>query len=190
MDDQPATACAPSRRRGVVRVLTRLLNRYTKDREGATAVEFAIIGLPFLTIMLGIFEFGLAFFVNRIVDNAVLETSRLIRTGQATTFDATDFEDALCDNLSTLFCHRSRISFDIDTITTFAGSSALESMLDVDGQPKDSSFTVTGPTEIVVVRVIYRWPMFSALFRFDEGDTGSNERFLYSTFVFRNEPWL
>lgn len=36
---------------------------FAKDEGGATAVEFAIVSLAFFSVMLGIFEFGRAFFL-------------------------------------------------------------------------------------------------------------------------------
>lgn len=39
------------------------LRLFARNEEGATAVEFAIVSLAFFGVMLGIFEFGRAFFL-------------------------------------------------------------------------------------------------------------------------------
>ena len=61
-----------------------LFGRFCKDNEGAAAVEFALIAFPFFLMMGGIFEFTFHFYVNRLLDNAVEDVSRKIRTKQIT----------------------------------------------------------------------------------------------------------
>lgn len=157
-----------------------------------TAIEFAIVGIPFLMIILGIVEMGLAFFVNRIIDNAVLETARVVRTGQAqkAAFSADDFKDDICSNLPGFLCNKDKFIVDVTTYTNFSDLGSMESLFDDDGDLKDSfDFNIGCASSIVVARVVYRWPMFTALLQFDSGDTGSAERLLFSTAVFRNEPF-
>jgi len=178
--------------RGAIRVS----RRYKSDQSGVTAIEFGIVAIPFLLLVLGTMEMGLAFFVNRIVDNAVLESARMIRTGQAENgnFSATVFKDDICSNLPAPLCNLDKFVVDVQSFDSFSGLDQLGepefSMLDEDGNLKDSfEYNDGGASSIVVVRVIYRWPMFSALMQFDSGDTGSTERLLSSTAVFRNEPF-
>ena len=177
---------------GLVRTAARLGTRYSDDRRGVTAIEFAIVGIPFLMIVLGIVEMGLAFFVNRLIDNAVLESARVVRTGQAqkASFSADDFKDEICSNLPDFLCNKDKFIIDVTTYTNFSGLSSMDPLFDEDGDLKDSfNFNIGCANSIVVARVVYRWPMFTALLQFDSGDTGSAERLLYSTAVFRNEPF-
>ncbi|WP_346906812.1 TadE/TadG family type IV pilus assembly protein [uncultured Roseibium sp.] len=176
----------------LIRKAARIGRRYSDDRRGVTAIEFAIVGIPFLMIVLGIVEMGLAFFVNRLIDNAVLESARIVRTGQAqkASFDADAFKDEICSNLPGFLCNKKKFIVDVTTYTDFTSLGTMESLFDEDGDLKDSfTFNIGCANSIVVARVVYRWPMFTALLRFDSGDTGSAERLLYSTAVFRNEPF-
>ncbi|GGB57387.1 pilus biosynthesis protein TadE [Roseibium aquae] len=170
--------------------LRKISRRYCRDRQGVTAIEFAIVGPPFFLLVIGIIELGLAFFVNRMVDNAVLESSRLIRTGQAQSFDAASFKTSICDGLPTGFCQPERIVLSVEKIDSFSNSAndLKEPLVDENGDPLDDYYEVTAAEDIVAVRVMYRWPMFSALLQTSPGDSGT-ERQLYSTFIFRNEPW-
>ncbi|EFO33147.1 TadE family protein [Roseibium sp. TrichSKD4] len=174
-------------------VIGRLLRRYTRNDQGVTAIEFAIVGTPFFMLIFGILEFGLAFFVNRIVDNAVLETARLVRTGQAKDFNDTKFRNALCANMPSIFCVHNRMVIKVDKLTDFSGAgdnySTLPPLLDDDDEPTDDSYPPKiNRQEVVVVRVLYQWPMFSAYLNLGDGDT-SGKRNLFSAHIFQTEPW-
>lgn len=166
-----------------------LLGAFRRDREGTTAIEFAIVAMPFLALIFAILEFGLAFFVNRVLDNAVFESARLIKTGQAKQFSETQFKDAVCERLTDFLCNEDRLDIDVRAFSSFAAIS-LPELTDEDGNFNDnSSYTASSGGQIVVVRVIYRWPMFTSLLQTSAGDTGNMERLLTSAAVFRNEPF-
>ena len=165
---------------------------FGKDNSGATAVEFAMIALPFFTVIFGIIEVGLSHFANRMVDNAVITAAREIRTGQAHEggYDSNTFKTRICSNLPDFLCSLDRLVVDVDKVESFAlAKSAGESLYDEDGNLKEeSNYEDAGAGEIVVVNVIYRWPMITSLLSLNLADHGS-ERYLTSTLVFRNEPW-
>lgn len=173
-------------------LIRKAFRRYSRDDQGVTAIEFALVGLPFFMLVLGILEFGLAFFVNRIVDNAVLEASRLVRTGQGQAFSVNIFRDKLCANMPVIPCGAGKVQIKVDKIKTFREGQDFKNlppMLDKDGKPTGDQYASNiGRSEIVAVRVMYRWPMFSSLLNFGAGDS-SGERKLYSSHIFRTEPW-
>ncbi len=53
-----------------------------RDERGSAAIEFAIIAPVFFFLMFVIAETALIFIAEQVMDNAVFETARLIRTGQ------------------------------------------------------------------------------------------------------------
>lgn len=162
-----------------------------KDRDGVTAVEFALVALPFFTLAFGIIEIGLAHFANRLVDNAVVEASRLIRTGQAHSggLSAAGFKTAVCDSMPGFMCDEDRIVVEINSIDDFSDASSLDDLYDDEGNLReDTAYEIGDSTSIVVVNVIYKWPMATAILKFDSADNGY-ERHLTSTMVFRNEPF-
>lgn len=164
---------------------------FCKDERGVTAVEFSLIAIPFFLIVFGIIEVGLSHFVHRMVDNAVITASRLIRTGQAQDFDASDFQTEICDALPGFLCSMDRIVVDVSRVDNFSAAlSPSESLYDDEGNLKeDSSFPAEHTAgDIMVVNVIYKWPMITSLLALNLSDNGS-ERYLTSTVVFRNEPW-
>lgn len=161
------------------------------DRSGVTAIEFAMVALPFFTLAFGIIEVGLAHFANRMVDNAVVEAARLIRTGQAqsTSLSAAGFKTQICGFMPSFMCDEDRIIVEVTSIDDFEDASSVDSLYDEDGELRDDTgYEIGGSSEIVVVNVIYKWPMMSAVLQFDNADHGT-DRHLTSTMVFRNEPW-
>ena len=66
---------------------SRLGRRHRTDarraREGAAAVEFAMVALPFFVLLYSLIELGLVFMIDAVAENAVVDATRLVRTGQA-----------------------------------------------------------------------------------------------------------
>jgi len=163
----------------------------TEDSSGATAVEFALVGLPFFFLLIGIFEVGLLHLANRLVDNAVVSAARLIKTGQAQSanLSADGFRTQVCDFMPSFMCDEDRIVVEIQSIDDFEDAASVDSLYDEDGNVRDDlGYDIGSKSEIVVVNVIYKWPMFTSILSFDSADSG-NERHLTSTMVFRNEPF-
>ena len=66
------------------------------DRRGAIALEFALVAPVLLIILLGIMQFGYAFFVQINMTNAAREGARQLAVGEAIVGTAT--ADATCTN--------------------------------------------------------------------------------------------
>ena len=60
----------------------RFLRRFGSARRGATAVEFAFVALPFLTLLFAVLELGMVFLVSTTLQNAADAAGRQIRTGE------------------------------------------------------------------------------------------------------------
>ena len=161
-----------------------------KAREGSSAVEFAMVALPFCLMMFAILELGLVFVTDSVLESATIETGRLVRTGQATAqgMTAAQFKSGVCSRMSvfTADCP-SRLTVDVRVIPQFntappdpmAGGTFNESGLTYsNGQPGD----------IVLVRAWYRQPLLTTfmaqgLSRLNDGTVR-----MTSTTAFRNEP--
>jgi Flp pilus assembly protein TadG len=88
-------------------------------RCGATAMEFAILAIPFWLFMLFLFELGCDFYVQLALDYAVQEGARALQTGQvAPTASATVFKtDCLCPAVAG-FLNCSQIALNVYPVTT------------------------------------------------------------------------
>lgn len=149
-----------------------------------TAIEFAIVALPFFTLMFAIFETAIVFFAGQALETATADAARLVMTGQAQKqkLSQAQFRQRICDNMrSILECERLKV--DVRTYTTFSGSAT---------KPKDdeqSQFSPGNGGDIVVVRASYAWPIITSLVGLSLADQPNGRRLIGATAAFRNEPF-
>ena len=55
---------------------------FRRDERGTTAIEFGILGMPFFALLAAILETSYVFLAGQILDTAVQDSARFIRTGQ------------------------------------------------------------------------------------------------------------
>ncbi|MGU3664597.1 TadE/TadG family type IV pilus assembly protein [Methylobacterium sp. A49B] len=81
-----------------------LLRRYTRDRKGAAAVEFALVAAMLIMTILFVMTVALILFINQSLDYAATRASRQIMTGaaQASTMDQAGFRTVLCGYLPSM----------------------------------------------------------------------------------------
>lgn len=169
----------------------RLLRRFARRKDGAAAVEFALVAVPFLMIMFAILETALVFFAGQVLETAAGDSGRLILTGQAQQkkFDAAKFKAEVCGKIYGLFDCEGGLQVDVRTYASFA---AIDTSKPID---KDGKLTFTpayapgGPGDIVVVRLAYQWPVQFSVGGFSLADLAGEKRLLLATSAFRNEPF-
>jgi len=161
---------------------------FGKNEAGVTAVEFALIAPPFFALLMGVFEVGLIFFSSSILENAVAESARLVRTGQAQSgnFTKAKFKKSVCDNLTMFDCKK--LVINVETFTNF-GNVNLSQPLDNNGKLKKSfPFSMGGGGDVVLVRVFYEWGLMAPGLSLMK-NMGTGNRLLSAVQVFRNEPF-
>jgi Flp pilus assembly protein TadG len=169
----------------------RAVRRFIRHEDGATAVEFGMILLPFLAMMFAIMETALVFFAGQTLETAVADSARLIMTGQAQTqsLNATTFKDAVCARIYGMFNCASGVYVDVRTYTSFA-SVSMTNPVDQNGNLVNNFvYQPGGPGDIVVVRLIYQWPITISLMGLNLSNMSGNSRLVVATAAFRNEPY-
>lgn len=190
---------------GVLRVLRpRFVNRgrsFRGDERAAVAVEFALLALPFFTIIAAILETALVFFAGQVLESAVHDSSRLLRTGQAQNagFEAADYRAAICDGLYGLFdCNSGRMLVKVEVLDGFSDASAVIAPpigAACRTDPDACSWTTTETydagvgSDIVIVQAYYKWPTMVDLPWFNLANQAGGDRLLSGIRVFRNEPF-
>ncbi|GJD62122.1 pilus assembly protein TadE [Methylobacterium frigidaeris] len=174
-------------------------------REGATAVEFGLIGMPFLCLVAAITETALAFFAGQVLDNAVSSAARQLYTGQFQAARAADpappantttqqvalqkFKDAICNSRVAIFSC-STVKVDVLTVTdgtTYTPASPVDAGSRSWRNDFGTKYQNPGPSQIVIVQAAVEFPVF---FGFLNPNTLSNgRRVLQSTVAFRTEPF-
>jgi Flp pilus assembly protein TadG len=165
---------------------------WRRDERGFTAIEFAMVAMPFLMMLFGIITVGLYFFTTFTLENAVEETGRLIRTGQVqqSNMTADQFKQEVCNRLpGYVDCTMLRIN-----VQTFAGfdTIAMPSCVDVSGKLIDSSktsYTPGGADAVVLVTICYEWQLAGKLPFLNVSNMSDGSALLQASTTFRTEPY-
>jgi Flp pilus assembly protein TadG len=166
--------------------------RFVREKDGVVAVEFAIVAAPFLALMFAIMETALVFFASQVLETAVADSARLIMTGQAQSqsFTQAQFKQAVCAKILGLFDCVNGLQIDVKTYSGFSSISNSKP-LDANGNLQTNfGYTPGGPGDIVVVRLMYQWPIYVSLLGLNSlADMSGNKRLIIATAAFRNEPF-
>jgi Flp pilus assembly protein TadG len=167
------------------------LRRFARKQDGAVAVEFSLIAVPFLAIMFAIMETAVIFFAGQALETATSDSARLIMTGQAQTagYDKAAFKNQVCARVYGLFNCQTGVVIDVQKFSNF-GAVTLTRPVDANGNFTDNSgYNPGGPGCITVVRLFYQWPVYLSLGGFNLSDLSGGKRLLAATAAFRNEPY-
>jgi len=170
-----------------------MLNRFKRNKSGASALEFALVAGPLILLLLAIIQVGIVFFSNFVLEGAVDRGARLIRTGQAQTgkFNAGEFKKEVCKYLSApLSC--TKLKLDVRSYSSFGGAGQnLTNPIGPDGNLKsDFSYDPGAGEDVVVVRAFYPLDVGSVLpTEINLSNMNNGERLLIATAAFRNEPF-
>lgn len=166
--------------------LSTIPGRFARNDKGATAVEFALILVPFLTLLFMTMETGVVFLAQQSLETAAADAGRLVMTGQAQSLSAAAFKSKICAKNYAMFdCNK--IYVDVKSYGSSFSSINKALQLDANGNPT-TQFSPGNPGNVAVVRLMYQWPIISPLAQPYLADTGSTKRLLVATAAFRNEP--
>lgn len=167
------------------------MKSFRKNRDGATAVEFAMIAGPFFFFLLALIEIAAVFFAETVIENAVLESARLIRTGQLQGGggDANAFRDEVCTRIEVV-ANCDNMVFEVAVFEDFDGINPTPPTND-DGSLNGGNmgFDPGDAGEIVMVRVYYAYPLILPNMFGSVANLPDNQRLIMSATVFRNEPF-
>lgn len=168
----------------------RFLKKWWKGSEGVTAVEFSLIGIPFILMTIGIIETAVMFTTNSLLQESTFAAARLIRTGQvqkSSTDPEQVFRDAVCD-FSVLLIPCNDIQFQVKEVPSFQDAGEEPPIFDDDGNLQDPVFEPGTQNSIVLVRVVYNYPIYTPMFQALYANHG-NKRTMMSTMVLQTEPY-
>src|ERR1039457_6200716 len=97
--------------------------RFARHQDGAGAVEFALVAVPFLALLFAILETALVFFAGQTLESAASNAGRMIMTGQAQNAGYTqdNFKTQVCNFLAgEMFNCSNGIYVDVKTYTSFS----------------------------------------------------------------------
>ena len=176
------------------------LTRFGRAREGAAAVEFAMIVGPFLFMIFAVLELALVSLVSSSLDTAAERASRRIRTGEVQ--DAgegqTAFKTRICESMSWLAANcDAALRVDVRMFQQFPDTNIPGPIVPCPDDPAkscisadaDMLFDTGGPTDVIVVRVYYQWPLLTPFLANALARLDGNVAVIQTTQTFRNEPF-
>jgi Flp pilus assembly protein TadG len=171
---------------------------FIKDRKGATAVEFALIATPFLALIAALIQTFLLFFAQSQLENAVRQSGRQIMTGQVQTQDASltqlqavaAFHQTVCNNAAVLFtCAGVMVDVQVASQWSAANTGLPTLTYNSNGTVSNTwQFNPGNAGDIVVVRVMYLWPVFFGPIAFNMANQANGSRLIMASAAFQNEP--
>jgi Flp pilus assembly protein TadG len=178
-----------------------IVRRFKRDEDGATAVEFALIALPFFALLFAIMEAALVFWTGQVLEEAVTQASRTLYTGgfqqsMLTTAPADvpgKLKDELCKQVKGLFkC--SDIKVDVQTSTFFPNGVKQPIVTDSEGKrrldPAFGQYNKPLPYQITLVRAVIEYPVYMPLLGANTSNLSGGKRLIMGSAVFRTEQYL
>jgi Flp pilus assembly protein TadG len=184
---------------GAARLAGRLRRRrFLRSETGGAAVDFALVLLPFLTVLMVIIQSAVVLLAGQVLQTAAASASRLILTGQAQTasYSAAAFKANICASLTMMFNCTNNLYVDVESFPSFTAIS-LSSPTNANGTLNTTGFGYSpgNPGDIVVVRLIYQWPIIAAGIGVCAAtacglvSSAAKTNTLVATVAFRNEPY-
>jgi Flp pilus assembly protein TadG len=168
----------------------RLTNRFFKNSKGSTAIEFAILALPFMVIIFAILEIAVMFFVDSGLDSAVHKAVRQVRVGTAKSgsWDLAKFKAYVCSELSYSFSCSSSLLVRVSVVTDMSSVShvgaSTNGVLSV-----TEAFNIGASGDYVLVQAYLPWDPVLKLYTFASGRLNDGRYILGSAQLFKNEPF-
>jgi Flp pilus assembly protein TadG len=167
------------------------LGRFIRARSGATAVEFAMVALPFLGLIFSTLELGMMFLVSTTLESSAQQAARTLRTGQFQSGGGTaaTYKKAVCDGLGWLQSDcQVNVYVDVRTFPTFAAVTGPTPVTNGKIDPAKTQFQAGAACSIVLARAFYNWtllaPDLSGI-----AHLSGNKVLLTAASSFRNEPF-
>jgi Flp pilus assembly protein TadG len=165
---------------------TRLIG-VSRSENGAALVEFAVIAVPFLGLIFGMLEVGLIFWAGYELDNATLEASRLIKTGQAQTNNYTqaNMVTQICSKVAILSDCTSKLQLNVQSFSSFDCAAHPTQA----GCTPASNYNLGRGSQIELITSSYEWPLFNFTTVALLSNLPDGNRLIQSAAVFQNEPF-
>lgn len=160
------------------------------DDSGVAAVEFALVGFPFIFMIVGILEMALMFTAQGILEAATAEAAREIRTGAVQQGGGEAlFTQELCDFASALIpCNE--LQYQVVAMDNFGDAQDFpDATFDEDGNLEDQQFDPGGVNDVVMIRTAYQYSITTPLFQVLLSNNGGTTNTMLSTVVLQTEPY-
>jgi len=172
---------------------TRRVLRFYRAEGGATAVEFALIGPAFIATLLAVLQVCVFLFAQMVIQNAAVEAGRYFLTGQAQSnnWTASNIITNVCTNTNvSLLFNCSNMYVVVQNYAAFASASTSAPAMYNGTTPITTyAFDPGIQGEVMVVQLIYAWPVITGPLGFNISNLPNNQIQLMGVSAFRVEPY-
>ncbi|MBP1850740.1 TadE/TadG family type IV pilus assembly protein [Rhizobium halophytocola] len=163
---------------------------FSKDRSGATAIEFALLALPFFLLVLAVLEVALLAFVDTSLDSALHKAARDVRTGSATkaAWNLTKFKSEVCNHMMVQFGCDSSLLIKTDVLSDFSGAAMTSPDL---SKPLNISenFAPGKANDYMLIQAFLPWNSILGYAGVKTRTLPDGRYVLAASAMFRNEPF-
>ncbi len=172
----------------------RRLVRFARDENGAIAIEFVALALPFSMLVFAILESSVSFAGQQVLVNAADNIARQFRTGQIKAADTNEvmLRNLVCGELKIIVAAGCPgLEIDLRQFATFEDAAKLRIKYTAGGDIDTSDFKVDpGPSlSKNTLRLFYRWPVMTDVMRKSMSNIGSGYTLQFATVTWQNEPF-
>lgn len=156
-------------------------------------LEFTVVAAPLIALIFANLETSLTLFAQQLLDTTTEKMARNLMTGseQLAGTSKTAFKQKLCDDLPD-FMKCDRLMVDLQKASDFstANTSTPTLTYDVNNAVSNTWQFQTGSAgDVLVMRVMYRWPAVAGPLHFSLADLPTGERLLMTTAIFKTEKY-
>ncbi|MCO5063687.1 MAG: pilus assembly protein [Rhizobiaceae bacterium] len=174
------------------------MSRFVRNSDGATAIEFGLLAIPFLMALFAILETGISMAVQQMLVNATDDVARQIRTGQITSTNQTALKNLICDRIELLVSDgcpglrvdlRSYASFQAAADQNVRVTNNNVALLDNNGNSLPLAAQIGGPKSKQTLRAYYFWPLLTKMLESSMSTGGTGKRVLSASQTWQNEDY-
>jgi len=163
---------------------------FRRAEGGSVAVEFALLAIPFFTLIFAILETAIVYFASASLEGALNDAARRIRTGELQTAGsgASVMKAAICADAALLSNCATDLKLDVRSFSSWANVSVPDPLNASGNLTLNPQFQPGNASDIVIVRAFFPWKILSPI-SIGLKNMSSNSRLLGATVAFRNEPY-
>ena len=153
-------------------------------RQGAAAVEFALVGLPFFTFIIGILSFGYMFYLQFALDYSLQQAVRQVQIGNvANSTSASTFITSVMCPIFSQFADCGGLQVSVQPVSDYWSSYAT-----ITSTSQPTAFCTGQPGTLMFARAAYQAPVWASFMAFtlppSPASSGQN---IVSAAAFANE---
>jgi Flp pilus assembly protein TadG len=166
---------------------------------GSAAIEFAFVAPVFFMLLLGIFEAGIMFFAQTLLQSGLSDMARMIRTGQTQSAGTSqaDFRTQFCAKISQLLGCDANLVIDVEAFSGYGGvtyASPFNNPQAASAQQRTlntnlNNYITGNACDVVLVRAFYAWPLYTPGLTLYLANMAGGKYLLSAAAAFRNEPY-